>query len=111
METVLSDMQGAKIAFFKAAQTAGYYLIFIYIRLDNVQTSIARVTQRVLNGGHDVPDEKLLARFARTRENASRALEMADVGLVFDNSDAGSPFRLVEIWEAGRCVSRPESEK
>lgn len=98
METVLSDTQGAKLAFFARAQAAGCFLIFIDIRLDDVQTSNARVWQRVLNGGHDVPDEKLHARFARTRQNASKALAMADAGLVFNNSDTESPFRLVEIW-------------
>jgi predicted ABC-type ATPase len=106
METVLPDTQGAKLAFFARAQAAGYFLIFIDIRLDDVQTSIARVWQRVLNGGHDVPDEKLHARFARTRQNASKALAMADAGLVFDNSDTVSPFRLVEIWRGGHIVSR-----
>jgi hypothetical protein len=36
---VLSDTQGAKLAFFARAQAAGYFLIFIDIRLDDVQTS------------------------------------------------------------------------
>jgi predicted ABC-type ATPase len=109
METVLSDTRGAKLAFFAKAQAAGYFVLFIHIRLDDVQTSIARVAQRVLNGGHDVPDDKLYARFARTQQNVSRALAMADVGLVFDNSDPELPFRLVETWEAGCCVSRAQA--
>jgi predicted ABC-type ATPase len=108
METVLSDTRGAKLSFFADAQAAGYFLLFVYIRLDGVQTSIARVTQRVLNGGHDVPDEKLHTRFVRKQENALKALAMADAGIVFDNSDPESPFRWVETWEGGRCVSRPD---
>lgn len=108
-ETVLSDSQGAKLAFFSKAQHAGYFMLFILVTLDSVETSIARVAQRVANGGHDVPDEKLLARFGRTRANAAKALAIADAGMVFDNSDPDSPFRWVETWEAGRCVSRAES--
>lgn len=107
METVLSDTQGAKLAFFAEAQAAGYFLLFIHIRVDNVETSIARVSQRVLNGGHDVPDEKLRSRFPRTQRNVERGLAMADAGLVFDNSDPGAPFRLVETWNSGRCVVQP----
>lgn len=107
METVLSDTQGAKLAFFAEAQAAGYFLLFIHIRLDNVETSIARVTQRVLNGGHDVPDEKLHTRFPRTQQNAARGLAMADAGLVFDNSDPGAPFRLIETWMGGRRAEQP----
>jgi len=110
METVLSDTKGAKLAFFVRAQAAGYFVLFIDIRLENVDTSIARVTQRVLNGGHDVPDDKLLARFARTRRNAKKALAMADAGLVFDNSNPESPFRWMETWEAGRCIRKRESD-
>ncbi len=106
METVLSDSQGEKLAFLSRAQTSGYFVLFILITLESVEMSIARVAQRVLNGGHDVPDEKLLARFARTRANAAKALAMADAGLVFDNSDPDSPYRWVETWEAGRCVIR-----
>jgi predicted ABC-type ATPase len=106
METVLSDTKGAKLAFFARAQAAGYFVLFIDIRLESVETSIARVTQRVLNGGHDVPDDKLLARFARTRRNAAKALAMADAGLVFDNSNPESPFRWLETWEAGRCIRK-----
>jgi predicted ABC-type ATPase len=63
METVLSDTKGAKLEFIARSQAAGYFVLFIHIRLANVQTSIARVAQRVLNGGHDVPDEKLLHDF------------------------------------------------
>jgi predicted ABC-type ATPase len=101
METVLSDAQGAKLDFLKAAQLEGFFLIFIHITLADVEISIARVAQRVLNGGHDVPDEKLLARFPRTQVNAAKALAMADAGFVFDNSDPQCPYRLVETWERG----------
>jgi predicted ABC-type ATPase len=105
-ETVLSDPKGAKLDFFSRAQAAGYFVLLILITLEDVEASIARVAQRVLNGGHDVPDEKLLARFNRTRANAAKALVMADLALVFDNSSPQSPFRWVETWEGGRCVSR-----
>lgn len=101
METVLSDSRGDKLGFFTSAQSLGYFVLFIHIRLQDVETSIARVAQRVLNGGHDVPDDKLHARFARTQHNASKALVIADAALVFDNSDPASPFRLVETWAAG----------
>ncbi len=86
-------------------------MLFIHIRLDDVETSIARVAQRVLNGGHDVPDDKLRSHVARTRQNAAEALAMADAGLVFDNSDPSSPFRWRETWQAGRCVRRDSDSR
>jgi predicted ABC-type ATPase len=101
METVLSDTQGAKLGFFRQAQASGYVIIFVYITLSDVQLSVARVIHRVENGGHDVPDDKLFARFERTRSNAAKALAMADLGFVFDNSNLESPFRLTALWERG----------
>jgi predicted ABC-type ATPase len=102
METVLSDTQGAKLAFFAEAQSQGYFLLFIHIRISDVEVSIARVTHRVQNGGHDVPEDKLLARFARTQDNARKALAMADAGFVFDNSNPAAPHQLAEIWQDGK---------
>jgi predicted ABC-type ATPase len=110
METVLSDTQGSKLRFFREAQAAGYQLLFIWIRLDSAALSQARVRQRVLRGGHAVPDEKLIARFPRTRANAIEALKLADFGLVLDNSSADDPYRVVESWHAGCCSERDGTE-
>ena len=106
METVLSDTQGSKIGFFRDAQAAGFELLFIWIRLDSPALSQARVQQRVLRGGHHVPDDKLIQRFPRTHANAIEALKIADFGLVLDNSSVDEPYRVVETWHAGRCIER-----
>lgn len=101
METVLSDTQGAKLGFFREAQSAGYVLLLIWIRLTNSTLSQARVHHRVSQGGHDVPEDKLIERFPRTEANAIEALQIADFGLVLDNSSLDEPYRLLEIWQAG----------
>jgi predicted ABC-type ATPase len=102
METVLSDPGGDKVAFLREAQNQGYRLLLIAIRIESAQLSIARVQQRVESGGHDVPDDKLLARFPRTQANIRAVLEFADLALVFDNSRVDLPFQHVETWIAGR---------
>lgn len=102
METVLSDPVGEKIGFLREARQAGYRVMFVWIRIENLELSIARVMQRVQAGGHDVPDEKLEARFPRTRRNALEAVRIADVALVIDNSSVDRPFRLIEAWRGGR---------
>ena len=56
METVFSDPAGAKIAFLKRAQAAGYAVLLVFIGLDSPELSAARVAQRVEEGGHDIPD-------------------------------------------------------
>jgi hypothetical protein len=44
----------------------------------------------------------------KSQENALNALAIADAGIDFDNSDPASPFRWVETWERGRCVSHAD---
>lgn len=49
-------------------------------------------------------DEKLESRFAHTQRNAANALDVADVGLVLDNSSVDRPFQYVETWRQGKLV-------
>jgi predicted ABC-type ATPase len=102
METVLSDPHGAKLSFLGRAQEAGYCVVVIYIRIASPELSRARVMQRVAAGGHDVPDAKLLERFPRTVANARKALALANLGLVLDNSAQREPYKFVESWRNGR---------
>jgi predicted ABC-type ATPase len=106
METVLSDPHGAKIGLLNDAKEAGYHIALIFIGIDGPELSSARVAQRVLQGGHDVPEQKLVARFPRTLANARSALQLADAAWVFDNGDADRPYRLVMTTRAGRAVER-----
>lgn len=101
METVFSDPEGQKVEFLRSAQRLGYAVVFLFFRLSSPALSTARVMQRVARSGHDVPDEKLVARFARTLRNARAALDFVDLGLVIDNSSAREPYRLIERWERG----------
>jgi predicted ABC-type ATPase len=59
---------------------------------------------RVSQGGHDVPKEKLVARFPRVLANLKSALHEIPHAWVFDNDDLRTPFRPVAIVEDGRLV-------
>ncbi len=101
-ETVLSDPVGDKLEFLRKAGTEhGYAVVLCFIGVDSVERSQERVAMRVLQGGHDVPDEKLSSRFARTMANLTRAIRSLPTVLVFDNSDLAQPFRLVADFRAG----------
>jgi predicted ABC-type ATPase len=58
---------------------------------------------RVSQGGHDVPTDKLLARFPRTLANLEAALRELPHVLVFDNGDLRRPFRQVAVFEAANA--------
>jgi predicted ABC-type ATPase len=69
---------------------------------------LARELAIVLQGGHDVPAEKLAARFPRTMENLARAIQRLPHVLVFDNSDLAHPFRQVAELRDGKLLSMNE---
>jgi predicted ABC-type ATPase len=103
-ETVFSDPVGAKRQFLKDAVAAGYTVVVIFIGLASPALSDERVAQRVSQGGHDVPPEKLVARFPRTLANLQAAITELPHVLILDNSDLRTPFRLVVRFADGRLV-------
>lgn len=103
-ETVLSDPVGAKVSELAEAARRGMHVVMIFIRIDSPDTSRQRVAMRVLQGGHDVPDEKLAARFQRTLANLERAIAMLPIAIVFDNTDLARPFQLTAVYENGTRI-------
>ena len=103
-ETVFSDPAGEKLAFLKVAAEAGYATVLCFIGTSGPEVSEQRVAMRVSQGGHDVPAEKLIARFPRTLVNLRTALRELPCVWVFDNDDLLTPFRLVTVFENGRLV-------
>jgi len=103
-ETVLSDPVGEKVAWLEAVATTGYTVVMCFIGIPGPATSLERVAMRVSQGGHDVPDEKLLARYARTMANLARAVRRLPFVLVFDNGDLAEPYRRVAEYQHGMRV-------
>lgn len=103
-ETVLSDPVGAKVAELVEAHRRGSNVVLIFIRIDSFETSKQRVSMRVAQGGHDVPDEKLETRFDRTLANLNLAIRSLPLVILFDNSDLSRPYRLEAIYQTGNRV-------
>ena len=100
-ETVLSDPVGAKVDELANASRRGVHVVMLFIRIDSPATSKQRVAMRAMQGGHDVPDAKLEARFARTLANLERAIAVLPLVVIFDNTDLAHPFRLEAVYQ--RC--------
>jgi predicted ABC-type ATPase len=105
-ETVFSDPAGAKLRFLEEARARGFAVFLVFIGLDGPALAVARVAQRVHQGGHDVPDAKVRARFPRTLANLRAAVPMVDEVFLFDNSSYDRPYRVVAVYRDGRLVSR-----
>jgi predicted ABC-type ATPase len=103
-ETVFSDPAGDKLAFMQDAAAEGFTVVLIFIGVSGPDTSDRRVAQRVQEGGHDVPPDKLLSRFPRTLENLRKSILTLPHVLVFDNDDLNDPYRLVATFESGQLT-------
>jgi len=105
-ESVFSDPVGAKLRFLEDARTRGFAVFMIFIGLDSPALAVARVKQRAERGGHDIPDEKLHARFPRTLANLRAANPIVDEAFLLDNSSYDRPYRVVALFQKGQMVSR-----
>jgi len=98
-ETVFSHP--SKIDFLAAAKASGYEVVLVYNHLQNDQLNQARVLQRVNEGGHNVPTEKIVSRIPRTMQYVSEALALVDVAQFYDNSLYDKPFTSVASITGG----------
>lgn len=103
-ETVFSDPAGDKLSFLSRALEAGYAVVLCYIGISSADVCEERVAMRVSQGGHDVPTEKLQARFPRTLANLKQAVRRLPHVRVYDNDDLACPYRLTAIFENGQLV-------
>jgi predicted ABC-type ATPase len=105
-ETVLSDPVGEKVDQLASYASLGYTVVVNFIRIESADQSSRRVAMRVCQGGHDVPDEKLRARFKRTLANLQRAIERLPYVIVFSNEDLSNPYQLIATYENGQAIEQ-----
>lgn len=103
VETTLSG--NTYLRMMAEAKRKGWLVFLIYVGVDNVQTSIERVAQRVAAGGHNVPSEDIHRRYARSLANLPIALQQADYASIFDNSTRFGYRKLLTI-ENGRVTEQ-----
>jgi predicted ABC-type ATPase len=103
-ETVFSDPVRDKVRFLKEAAMEGYTVVLCFIGLADARLSDERVAMRVAQGGHDVPQQKLVARFPRTLANLEKAIVELPRVIVYDNSDLATPYQQVAIFQSGRTI-------
>lgn len=91
-ETTLSGRGYARLI--PQWQAAGYEVKLLFLRLDRPETAIARVAERVRQGGHDVPEPVIRRRFATGLQNFSDLYRpLVDGWMLYDNS-ADEPMLL-----------------
>lgn len=91
-ETVFSAPD--KLSFVARAIERGYFVRMFYIGTTDPRINAARVADRVLQGGHTVPIEKIISRYGRAMANLSAALPLVHRAYIYDNSIDNTEARL-----------------
>jgi len=101
IETVLSS--GKYRPLVELVRGQGGFVGLIYVALASPELACARVARRVRAGGHDVPLEKIRARWQRSLANLAWFVAHASAFWVFDNSDENPdvPPRLMAAGQRG----------
>lgn len=86
LETTMSGKYLLKII--QRARKAGYMIDIFYLYLEDVTDNIARVQNRVYNGGHNIPRNDIVRRYFRSRKLFYHQYkEAADRWFLFFNAD------------------------
>lgn len=101
-ETVFSHP--SKLDLCRTAVEAGY-LLSLHVVLIPEELAVARVEERVRDGGHDVPVDKIRQRFGRLWRLVRQAIDLSDETEVLDNSRAATPFRRVAHFQKGTLLA------
>ncbi|HEX5222577.1 MAG TPA: hypothetical protein VFZ59_23685 [Verrucomicrobiae bacterium] len=84
LETVKSHPD--KITLLEKAQSLGYRTYLYYIATDDPAINISRVRNRVRQGGHRVPEDKIASRYERSLGLLMDAIMHTNRAYIFDNS-------------------------
>ena len=97
-ETVMSSDE--KVNFIFKAKQAGFFIRLFYISTSHPSINAARIANRVMKGGHDVPITKIISRYYKSITKCKLVSSIVDRLYVYDNSTDGQDamllFRLVD---------------
>ena len=103
-ETVLSS--DGKVDFIRRAHEAGYFIHIFFVSTAHPTINAARIAQRVMEGGHDVPINKIISRYQKSILNCKRVAAIADRVYVYDNSVDDAEARLLFRMTDGQPFKR-----
>ncbi|GGG94791.1 zeta toxin family protein [Pedobacter zeae] len=68
------------------AKLLGYRVTLLFFWLNDVELAIERVKTRVLEGGHDIPEEVIRRRYIKGMRNLQQFIKNVDFWFVLNNS-------------------------
>lgn len=107
-ETVLSAKD--KIDFLIKAKEAGFFIRVFFIGTNHPSINAARIANRVLEGGHDVPITKIITRYSKSMLQARLAGILSDRFYVYDNSVEDVDPKILFRLSDGKLAKKYEND-
>ena len=83
-ETVFSAEE--KVDFLIKAKEKGFFIRLFFVGTNHPSINASRVARRVMEGGHEVPIQKIISRFSKSILNCEVVARLVDRLYVYDNS-------------------------
>ena len=93
-ETTLSGRKTEATA--KQVRELGYHVRLFYIGLDSAEESLSRIANRVKRGGHDIPCDDVIRRFAGRWEAVAKVLPYCNEAEFYNTTTASHWLRNTE---------------
>ena len=76
----------------------------LHVSVEALDLSVARVGERIKEGGHDVPEEKIRKCFYRNGAFIKQVVILSDVAHIYDNSKLNHPpIRVLPFLNGKPC--------
>lgn len=106
-ETVMSH--SSKVELLAEARGRGYRTYLYFVATDDPRINVSRVHRRVAQGGHSVPDEKIVSRYHRSLGLLMPAIWQTDRAYLFDNSVDGHERTWLAEITSGSILTLKEN--
>ena len=97
-ETTLSSHHS--IGLIRKALDADYEAGLVLVLLRDLELNVARVAQRVAEGGHAIPAHVIRRRYAISLQRLGQAIPVVHGTMVPDNSGATGPVLLLQLSQS-----------
>lgn len=101
-ETVLSTPRNLELL--KRAKESDYFIRCYYVLTASPDVNVMRVANRVNNGGHSVPEDKIRSRYSKALSLIPELISVCDICNIYDNTE--EPVRIFSkkietyrLWE------------
>jgi predicted ABC-type ATPase len=103
-ETVLSADD--KVDYIERAIEAGFFVRLFFVCTESPTINAARIANRVMKGGHDVPITKIISRYQKSLSRCKYLSRKVQRVYLYDNTTDNADAKLLVRFANGEIVKR-----